>query len=273
MSIIEFFESKISGDNHCLKLKMDDFVIKDVIDRKDKKHLYRAVIGEFTVVLKMFHGRPISASLETAFAKKLDHKNIVKIYGWFSNGPDAYVVMEYIPGVDLSKYIKHLATKNEILPMRHVISLVDAVAECHSKFIVHGDVKPGNVMFDTVNDRIVLIDFGLSFENTSVKVCGTPNYLPPECVAKKIRTSAIDIWSMGVTLYVIFSKGNVPFETTLDSRSMYNLFEAIKSYNDVIELKHGITEDQVRVISRFMRKNPLERISAFDAVALIRTLG
>jgi len=90
--------------------------------------------------------------------------------------------------------------------IRHVSS---ALAFIHSKFIIHDDVKPENIMFTpTPSPHAVLIDFGAAFNQEVVgkdhwKLSGTPLYVPPEFLDKRKGPEG-DVWALGVTmLYAI----------------------------------------------------------------------
>lgn len=83
----------------------------------------------------------------------------------------------------------------------------------HSQGVVHRDIKPENIMI-SMDGEIKLIDFGLSKRqdgNNKLKtIAGTPYYMAPE-VLNGVYDSKVDIWSLGVLLYV-FMSGYLPFQ-------------------------------------------------------------
>jgi serine/threonine protein kinase len=79
--------------------------------------------------------------------------------------------------------------------------------------VVHGDVKPQNVMIERGTERVVLIDFGCSRTpagRTKPRLSGTPLYLAPELLAGEAPSPASDIYSLGVLLFQLIS-GEFPF--------------------------------------------------------------
>ena len=99
----------------------------------------------------------------------LDHPNIVKYYETFESPNYLYLVMEYCQGGELFKKLTdqqhHIFTEQKAA--RIMRSLFMAINHLHSKGIAHRDLKPENIMYSGLNDRIKIIDFGLSKHITS----------------------------------------------------------------------------------------------------------
>jgi serine/threonine protein kinase len=152
--------------------------------------------------------------------------NVVCYYDMFqdSSSKKIYIVMEYIPGRDLSQTVEAInlssSTINEKFTYEFVLSMVkyllEAINYVHSKGIVHGDIKSANIvardtyeMIDTTNSlsithnyRPVLLDFGLSCQmgnDSCDKMFGTPQYIAPEVLINGRLDPASDIWSLGIT--------------------------------------------------------------------------
>lgn len=145
---------------------------------------------------------------------RLDHPNIVKYYETYDDHKYIYLVMEYCPGGELFAKIaeQENQTFNESQAAQILHKLVTAVNHCHANRIIHRDIKAENIMIGS-DGEIKLIDFGLSYfkkkgEKVS-EIAGTPYYMAPEILLGQYGFE-VDIWSLGVLLYILVS-GYLPF--------------------------------------------------------------
>ena len=137
--------------------------------------------------------------------------------------------MELVTGGQL---LERLATKglySEANTAQCIRSITDAIGYCHEKGVVHRDLKPENILLsdDTDDADIKLADFGLSkLYNAETEMmftqCGTPEFVAPEVMAGSGYTSACDIWSLGVLMYIMLC-GYLPF----NGSNITELFELI----------------------------------------------
>ncbi|OHT11900.1 CAMK family protein kinase [Tritrichomonas foetus] len=147
----------------------------------------------------------------------LNHPNIIKMYEHFKDDKFLYIVFDYCPNGSLMDEIDMKGKINEprfLILFREVCT---ALRHCHSKNIAHHDMKPANVLLDKYG-RCVLADFNLSQNgNMSQNFMGSRVFMAPEQVKMEIYDPLIaDIWSLGVTLYMM-AAGDVPWPlTTLD---------------------------------------------------------
>ncbi len=138
------------------------------------------------------------------------HPNIVKIIDYFEEGEDKLpcLVMEFIPGQDLSKVIEGTNTKAtpllESQAVNYIRQIGDALAYLHEQSIIHGDVHPGNIMLSRGRHPI-LIDFGLAKEiqpfGSSTAKQGHPNFVAYEQRTQGTKKPTVDIYSLAATLY------------------------------------------------------------------------
>lgn len=172
---------------------------------------------------------------EAMVVGKLRHPNIVQVFD-FDTTTDSqpYLVMEYIKGPSLQKYLNSLHTKNERLDFPHVVRLMNAMTSAlqyaHDSGVIHRDIKPGNILLTSRSSQItagkplpddfepVLTDFGLvrfidSTQHTtgSGQIAGTPAYMSPEQARGEITDGRTDIYSLGIVLYEVLA-GRLPFE-------------------------------------------------------------
>jgi parallel beta-helix repeat protein len=159
---------------------------------------------------------------EAKLLASLDHPNLPKVNDYFSIDYEYYLVMTLIEGKDLATLWEEQDHKPfpQNLVMTWMGQIIDALAYCHSKGVIHRDVKPGNVLV-TRSDKVYLVDFGiaknLEREQASVTVTQmmTPGFSPPEQYAGAGRTDKrSDIYSLGATLYLLMT-GQRPIESVV----------------------------------------------------------
>jgi serine/threonine protein kinase len=178
-----------------------------------------SVIGR-TVALKTFVQGFGSRDLQQQFLREaqivggLSHPNIVALYDVGTNQDGKpYFVMEYVQGKTLDS-----ALLSAPLPLQRLArwggDLATALSQAHRASVVHGDVKPENILV-TLDDQIKLGDFGIARLVTHVSasgnLMGTPAYLSPEQILGKAQDSRTDIFSLGIVLYQM-ATGFRPFD-------------------------------------------------------------
>jgi serine/threonine protein kinase len=160
---------------------------------------------------------------EAMVAINLTHPNIIRLYGFHSDGELKFLVMEYIDGQTLEERIlrseRHRLSIEEVLPIAEPVAAGLDYAHSRKPPVFHRDLKPSNVMIDK-EGQVKLLDFGIAREMkdsyTSVTgkedTAGTLLYMSPEQVRGKRPTAAMDIYSFGVVCYECLS-GRPPFHT------------------------------------------------------------
>lgn len=149
-------------------------------------------------------------------AMALQHPGIVKVYG-IATGPGlGCTVMELLPGTDLSRYTHAGRLLPEGLTLEIAARLAEALAHAHRQGMVHRDVKPANVMFDSASVRVVLTDFGLARAHDaeatrSGLLLGSPAYMAPELLAGARADAHSDLYALGVLLFELLT-GSLPYE-------------------------------------------------------------
>lgn len=152
---------------------------------------------------------------EALSATSLAHPNIVSVYDVGEDGEMHYIVMEYIKGKTLKKYIQEYAPLSPARAVHIMKQLTSAIAHAHENGIVHRDIKPQNIMVDE-NGDVKVTDFGIatSLNATALtqtnSVLGTVHYLSPEQARGGIATAKSDLYSLGIVLYELLT-GELPF--------------------------------------------------------------
>lgn len=168
---------------------------------------------------------------EIDIMKLCRHPNIVNLLDHFENSEYIFIVMEYIQGGDLTKYVnKYYGGKNnKTLPEKRVAELMKQLASglqyLHRYGIIHRDLKPDNLMMTerSVTSEIKVMDFGLSkMMHHGEKVAdgfGTLSFVAPEVLIRKPYNSKVDVWSLGVIIYNLLS-GELPFDDANDNEEI-----------------------------------------------------
>ncbi|MHC4477016.1 MAG: serine/threonine-protein kinase [Planctomycetota bacterium] len=210
---------------------------------------------------------------EARSAAKIEHPNVVRIYeinqheGWW------YIAMEMLEGEDLGKVVKAVGSLPVARACGFVADAATALAVAHEAGIIHRDIKPPNLML-TRQGRCKLTDFGLvrvddpndPFDFTN-KVVGSPQFIAPEMIRRQRQTPAIDVYSLGATLYCALV-GNAPYRGR-------TLEEILKQHlqsppPDLRERLPECPESLALLVQRAMAKEPSERPAAADFAVAVR---
>lgn len=160
-------------------------------------------------------------------------ENILRFFGWFKFETRGYVVLEYVSGGDFKDYIQ----KNTLSAQHYAYfkQLCQAVKWCHEHDICHRDIKPQNALIDSFGNRAILMDFDMAVigdelnnKKMMTTFCGTPNFIARDIIETKSTgkpyTRSIDIWSLGVMLFVIAEiEHRPPFQSTNVQRTLQNI--------------------------------------------------
>ncbi len=171
---------------------------------------------------------------EAMVVGKLRHPNIVQVFDFDLVDSHPYLVMEYIKGPSLLKYLNSLHEKDKQVEFPHVVRFMNAMTSAlqyaHDSGVVHRDIKPGNILLASRTTDIVLgkplpddfepvlTDFGLvrfidltQHTTGSGAIAGTPAYMSPEQARGELTDGRTDVYSLGIVLYEILA-GHLPFE-------------------------------------------------------------
>lgn len=158
---------------------------------------------------------------------KLNHPNIVTVYGFIETKDATGFVMEYVDGNTVGQMLQSYGRLDLIYSLRVIQQVLLAIDYAHSMGFIHRDLKPSNIIIDK-NGIVKVMDFGISKslnENQNItrfgSNIGTIYYMSPEQIKGLATTPQTDIYSLGITLYEMLS-GNVPF----NFKSDYEIYDA-----------------------------------------------
>jgi len=197
---------------------------------------------------------------------RVRHANIVSVYGAATHDGRTGIWTELVTGKSLASVLAEQGP----LPVEEVraigIDLCHALAVVHRHGLVHGDIKPENVMRDH-GGRIVLMDFGATREFIDAPestVLGTPNYLAPEVLHGGKPTPASDLYALGVLLFRL-ATGTYP-NAALDAEK-FSSPQPFGTRKKIGELAPGMPVDFSRVIERALDRDPQRRPASALAFA------
>ena len=221
------------------------------VDSKNKKHVIK----------------------EIELLKNLEHPNIVIYYNYLKEEDNIYIIMEYLEGGTLKQYIEKSSQNiNEDIAREIIKQLLNALSYLHYLCdICHRDIKPENIMFPEKNNisYIKLLDFGLSsdsFESKSyMENCGTLIYMAPEQINNISYSKIVDIWSVGIVLYMLLNNGKNPFYTQGENNEeiIYRITKGKLIFDDY---NFPLCKMCKNFLNKLLKKNPSYRFTARTAL-------
>ncbi|KAF7728769.1 hypothetical protein EC973_005607 [Apophysomyces ossiformis] len=159
------------------------------------------------IIDKQAHDYRVMSRLvrEIDLMELLDHPNIVRLHETFETCDSLFLVMEYVPGMNLDEYLHSKGGRLSEDEARSLFrQLTTAVSFCHSRWVVHRDLKTPNVMV-TPDGVVKLADFGLGnrFGLQRLRtICGSMLYYSPEIITgQKYYGPEVDCWCLGIALF------------------------------------------------------------------------
>ncbi|KAM6171986.1 serine/threonine-protein kinase SIK2 isoform 1-T1 [Erethizon dorsatum] len=195
---------------------------------------------------------------EVQIMKMLDHPHIIKLYQVMETKSMLYLVTEYAKNGEIFDYLANHGRLNESEARRKFWQILSAVDYCHGRKVVHRDLKAENLLLDNnMNIKIADFGFGNFFKSGELLAtwCGSPPYAAPEVFeGQQYEGPQLDIWSMGVVLYVLVC-GALPFDgptlPILRQRVLEGRFR----------IPYFMSEDCEHLIRRMLVLDPSKRLS------------
>ena len=205
---------------------------------------------------------------EARAAAKLNHPNIVQVYDVGSENSYQFIVQELIDGENLRDYLSKQGSLGAEEGIEVLLAVGSALEAASEEGITHRDIKPENLMRST-RGKIKVADFGLArvgldAESSATNLTqagltlGTPRYMSPEQVQGKQVDIRSDMYSLGVTMYHLFS-GRPPYEANDPIALAVMHLHETPTPLDRARGKDDLPEWLIALVSRLMSKLPEDR--------------
>lgn len=206
---------------------------------------------------------------EMLASTELVHPNIVTVYDAGQEGETQFLVMEYVKGMDLKRYIQ---TQYPI-PYGRIVDIMQqilsAVALAHQHRIIHRDLKPQNILIDE-SGTVKITDFGIAvaLSETSItqtnSMLGSVHYLSPEQARGSMATNQSDIYAIGIILYEMLT-GKVPFDgesaVTIALKHFQEEIPSVRLYD-----RH-VPQSLENVVLKATAKDPIDRYQSAEEMS------
>lgn len=247
-------------------------VVFEALDTKLDKVVALKMMSPALVQDPTFRGR---FEQEAKTLARLEDPHFVRVNALIDDGPNTFIVMEYVDGITLAQHIRNkgpLAGKDTIAVG---LQLLQALSKAHRQGIVHRDLKPSNIMLTKNYEGRLLVkvlDFGIAknlqpdgSQTRTIGAVGTLFYMSPE-QARGLRSIdyRTDLYSLGVTLYEAVS-GELPFDVGMDEYTVRR--QIVEGHVIPVEKRKPDTAPALaRVIAKALSTDPEDRYANAEAM-------
>ena len=242
--------------------------VDSVMDRKVAIKILKDSLIEDEDAIKRFVNESKAISM-------LSHPGIVALYDVSVQTEIKYIVMEYVEGITLKKYLEENGTPDFKDTENIAMQVLAALSHAHSKQVIHRDIKPQNILI-RADKTVKVTDFGIAKlpGNDTIsmtdKAIGTANYINPEQASGNKIDARSDIYSLGVMLYEMVT-GVLPFngDTPLATAYMQIHDKPISPSHFNNDVPKGLEQ----IILKALKKNPENRFqTAAEMLSCIERL-
>ena len=231
------------------------------------EHKITGMVRAMKIIKKVNSANEESILNELNILKKIDHQNILKIYEYYCDDQNYYLITEYCSGGDLYNVMKtqHISEVQAACIMYQILLAINHI---HKLKIMHRDLKLENILVTKKEEdglyRIKICDFGTSnlFEvgKKERNLAGSSYYIAPEVLKRKYDFKC-DLWSCGVIMYVLLTK-KVPFFGGNEEEMKKNIIK--KGYNsEPLEIYSKYVKD---LIDDLLERDYEKRLNAEKAL-------
>jgi calcium/calmodulin-dependent protein kinase I len=201
---------------------------------------------------------------EVAILRGLRHQHVIRLYDFIEEPGNYYLVMEQMCGGELFDRVVAKTYYNEKEARDTCKILLEAMRYCHANNVAHRDLKPENLLLPRLdNDSDVKIaDFGFAkwcFKPKSLRTqCGTPGYVAPEILRGELYDTKVDMWSIGVILFILLGGMFIYVSYTLQQIYIYMYILYFIYYSSkCLNFLSLLYFDAFLRLPSFLRKQPI----------------
>ena len=174
----------------------------------------------------------------------LDHPNIIRLYSYYEDKENIFLILEYLNNGNLFSKIRKKKKLYEEESFNYFIQILNAINFLHENNYLHRDIKPENILLDN-NNNVKLCDFGwcvnLKNNETRKTFCGTFEYMAPEIVYEENYNTSVDIWALGILLYEMLH-GYSPFRAKNNLRGEDEYKDI---FRNILKLEYNIEREDL----------------------------
>ena len=264
-----------------------DFEIVRMLGKGSMATVYLAkekALGRLVAVKVLLPGKARDETARRRFereakaAASLSHPHVVQVFR-FGRLPDEtpYLVMRFVKGRTMEERLKAEGRLPSELACQVLRDVTSALAAAHARGIVHRDVRPANVLWDSESNSAHLTDFGIAAllatggeEVTRLtktgQMVGDPRYLSPEQLLDKDLTELADMYAVGVLGYELFTGGG-PYEAKTNTQWITAHLTA--EPGDLRQMRPDVDPAVADLLKRCLNREPNHRPSAEDAARVL----
>ena len=261
-SVQSFEKQGLLANRYKILRKLGEGGMAIVYEAEDRDE-NRVAIKVMSSALTEVDGLTERFDREFTTCQKLSSPNIVKLYdkGTLPSG-QPYYTMEYLPFPSIEDILQSTVEPlDEERIQSWMVQLAKAMCHYEGEGILHRDIKGANVII-TDEERLVLVDFGLAYDESASKltrtgaILGTPYFLAPELLTGNRPTIASDIYAVGVLMYECLT-GSLPFK----SKTMESLLISILNgeYVPLEEVRGDLSPRWAPIVGRCLARKPAAR--------------
>jgi len=238
--------------------------------KADPKQQFACKVIDMDFIEDRFRGMMAQFQTEIVSLQELRHENIIQLFDVYMTEAKIYIVMEWMDGGEVFDFVVKKGTLTEKEASDLVRQVTSALVYMHGNNICHRDLKPENLLlkYDTNSDKpliVKIIDFGLSKslapeQPVASTFLGTRGYLAPEMIQRQEYTKAVDVWALGVIVFVLVC-GCLPFDD--DSSAVDNVGQRF-----ILRFPgwaNNLSPSAKDLLQHLLDTNPMRRFTAVQA--------